>query len=340
MLCGPKEIDAVQEPDEQRRIAERRQGAGDVGDEKDREHRHMGIVAPSLVGADQRLNDDHGGAGRADHARQHHAGEQHSGIAKRIAVKIAGHQDAASHDVKGKQQDDEAEIVGQHRVQYRRGGGGGSDLRGERHDRHDRPCGDDLAVMAQPERRHQHGYDRDGQQQAKEWHGRRPRQCRRAMDGHRDARRCHCRPCGDGTRPCGDGPRGIPHEKPTSGAAVTLGITGGIITGWIAKASSLRFHAGGADDSPERRVSSAMKAPNSCSEGNFASAPRVLNFATMSGDFSPAIIAPRNRSMIGRGVPSGARIPVHDEPRRSRQTALDHGGNCGQSGQTLVVNDT
>ncbi len=59
MFCGPEELDALQEADEQRRIAERRQRAADIGDQKDKEHHDMRVVSPVVVGPDQRPDQDH-----------------------------------------------------------------------------------------------------------------------------------------------------------------------------------------------------------------------------------------------------------------------------------------
>ena len=54
MLRGPEEIDPVQKADEQRRIAERRERAADIGGQEDEKHDHMGIVQPRRVGPQQR----------------------------------------------------------------------------------------------------------------------------------------------------------------------------------------------------------------------------------------------------------------------------------------------
>ena len=78
MLRGPEEIDAAQEADEQRRIAERRQRAADIGDEDDEEHHDMHVVRPRRVGAEQRPDQDHRGAGGADDARHQRAEREQS----------------------------------------------------------------------------------------------------------------------------------------------------------------------------------------------------------------------------------------------------------------------
>ena len=116
MPRGPEEIDAVQEADEQRRVAERGQRAADIGDEEDEEHDDVDVVEPVRVGADERADQDHGRAGRADDARDQRAERQDRGVDERRAAQVAGHQNAAGHDVEREQQHDEAQIFGEHRM--------------------------------------------------------------------------------------------------------------------------------------------------------------------------------------------------------------------------------
>ena len=66
MLRRPEEIDAAQEAEEERRIAKRRQRAADIGDQEDEEDDHVRVVAAVVVGAQQRADHQHRGAGRAD----------------------------------------------------------------------------------------------------------------------------------------------------------------------------------------------------------------------------------------------------------------------------------
>jgi hypothetical protein len=115
MLRRPKEIDTVQESDEQRRIAERRQRAPHIGYEEYGKYQHMRIVLAMQVRANQRAHRDHGGARGADKARQHGTNEKHAGVAGRRAVKVAGHDDAAGHHIERKQERNEAHVVEQHR---------------------------------------------------------------------------------------------------------------------------------------------------------------------------------------------------------------------------------
>src|SRR6266849_10214128 len=69
MLRWPKEIDTMQESDEQRRIAERGQRAPDIGHQEDCEYQHMRTVFTMQVRPNQGAYRDHGGASGADKAR-------------------------------------------------------------------------------------------------------------------------------------------------------------------------------------------------------------------------------------------------------------------------------
>ena len=185
MRGGPEEIDAAQEADEQRRIAERRQRAADIGDQDDEEDHHMGIVRAAGIGADQRPDQDHGGAGGADHARHGGAEQQDAGIEQRRAAQGAGNQDAAGHHIKREQQDDEAHIFRQHGVHEGGERGGCAERDGDRRQREQRPEGGDLAVMGVPEFREQQRAGGDAQQDAGERQRPRP-----AHGGAVERRRC------------------------------------------------------------------------------------------------------------------------------------------------------
>ena len=68
---GPLERDALQEAEEERRIAERREQPAAVRDDEDEEHDDVRLAHARLVGAQQRADQQHRRAGRADPARQH-----------------------------------------------------------------------------------------------------------------------------------------------------------------------------------------------------------------------------------------------------------------------------
>src|SRR3984893_1523194 len=54
------------EAKEQRRIAKRRQHSANVRDKKNKEDHHMGVEGARAIGANERLDQDHRGAGRSD----------------------------------------------------------------------------------------------------------------------------------------------------------------------------------------------------------------------------------------------------------------------------------
>ena len=112
MLRSPEEVDAAQEADEQRRVAERGQRAADIGDEEDEEDDDMRIGRRSALA---RIN------GRiriiaapvvptrlAMAAPKARMPVLVAGVPRRVA----GDQNAAGDDIERKQQDDEAEIFG------------------------------------------------------------------------------------------------------------------------------------------------------------------------------------------------------------------------------------
>ena len=104
MTRRPEKIDAVQEADEQRRVAERGQRAADIGDQDDEEDDHMNVVEARRVRAQQRPDQDHGGAGGADDAGDGGPERQHRGVDERGAAQRSRHQDAARDHIEREQQ--------------------------------------------------------------------------------------------------------------------------------------------------------------------------------------------------------------------------------------------
>src|SRR5260370_12248779 len=102
MLRGPKEIDSMQESDEQRRIAERCQRPSHIAYEEYRKYQHMRIVFAMQVRPNEGAYRDHGGAGGADKARQPGTKKKHTGVASSRSVEVAGHDDAAGHHIERK----------------------------------------------------------------------------------------------------------------------------------------------------------------------------------------------------------------------------------------------
>ena len=113
----PEEVDAVQEADEQRRIAERRQRAADIGDQEDEEHDDMRRCARAsslarisgrirIIAAPVVPTTLASTAPRASIAVLIHG----------VPCEIAGDQDAAGDGVEREQQHDEAHVFGEQRV--------------------------------------------------------------------------------------------------------------------------------------------------------------------------------------------------------------------------------
>ncbi|MDT4849553.1 hypothetical protein FQZ97_836770 [compost metagenome] len=80
---GPEEIHALEEAEEQRRIAKRRQAATDIGHQEDEEHHDVDVVPAVVVGPQQRADQQHGGARGAHQRRQQRAQGQQAGVQRR-----------------------------------------------------------------------------------------------------------------------------------------------------------------------------------------------------------------------------------------------------------------
>ena len=164
----PEEIDAVEEADEQRRIAERRQRAADIADEEDEEHHDMDVVQPRRIGPDQRPDQNHRGAGSADDAGNERAEGEHQRIDQRRAAHRAGDHDAAGDHIEREQDGDEAEIVAKQRMRQGRQRGIDAAQRRERGERQRRPDEGEFAVVVMPDAPDDKRRERDGQQNADE----------------------------------------------------------------------------------------------------------------------------------------------------------------------------
>src|SRR5665647_2907647 len=115
----------------------------------------MRVVGARRIGADQRPHQDHGRAGGADDAGHGGAEHQDAGIQERRAAQGAGNVDAAGHHVEREQQNDEAHIFRQHRVNQGGERGRCTEHDGDRRQREQRPQGGDLAVVIVPDFREQ-----------------------------------------------------------------------------------------------------------------------------------------------------------------------------------------
>src|SRR5579875_479756 len=67
----PKKVYSAQEPQQQRRIAHRREQATAIGYYKDKKYWYMMIVFTVMIGSQERTNQQHARSGGADHVGQH-----------------------------------------------------------------------------------------------------------------------------------------------------------------------------------------------------------------------------------------------------------------------------
>ena len=79
-LQRPEKRDPVQESQKQRRVAEGRQAAADVGHQEDEEHHHEGAVFAIAVGSQKGPDEQHGRPGGAHPGGDHGADHQHQGV--------------------------------------------------------------------------------------------------------------------------------------------------------------------------------------------------------------------------------------------------------------------
>ena len=166
----PEEIDALQEAQEQRRVAERRQRAADIRHQEDEEHHGVDLVAPPLIGLDDRADEQHRRACGPHPARQHRAEQQDAGVDDGRADQPAGEPDAAGHGKEREQQDDEGNVFEQRHMQHLEQGELPAEHDQEGQQEGERPEGRDLAEMVVPEGRRQQRKERDRQQDADEGH--------------------------------------------------------------------------------------------------------------------------------------------------------------------------
>ncbi|MBN8749622.1 MAG: sodium:proton antiporter, partial [Variovorax sp.] len=113
MLGRPEEAHTFQEAQEQRWIAEWRQGTADVRHQKDEEHEDMDLVSPVVVGADDRPDQQHRRAGGTHPAGQYGADREQGRVHRRRTVEVAADMDAARDDEQGSKQHDEGDVVQQ-----------------------------------------------------------------------------------------------------------------------------------------------------------------------------------------------------------------------------------
>jgi hypothetical protein len=107
-LRRPKEVNAVQKSDEKWRVSQRRESAANVRNKNDEKYDNVSFASPELIGPDNRSNQNHGGAGSADHTSNRRTKREHPSIRPWSRPNSAGHKYAARHGIKRKEQEDKA----------------------------------------------------------------------------------------------------------------------------------------------------------------------------------------------------------------------------------------
>ena len=110
-LEGPAERHALQEAEEERRIAERREQPAAVRHDEDEEDHHVGLALARRVRAQQRPDQQHRGAGGADRVREHGAQAEQRGVEQRGSRERAAHADPAGDREEGAEQQDEGRVL-------------------------------------------------------------------------------------------------------------------------------------------------------------------------------------------------------------------------------------
>ena len=151
MLRRPEERHSAQEAQEQRRIAQGRQTAADVGYDEDEEHEGVHLVATAFVGGQQRTNQQHGSTGRTHKVGDKGAHKEDAGIDDRTTDEATANVNAAGHDKESADEQNKGHVVADHGVRNRADG----HLCREGHENRDHaaqpPSNGDLAVVVVPQ---------------------------------------------------------------------------------------------------------------------------------------------------------------------------------------------
>ena len=174
MLRRPEKIHALEEAEEQRRVAERRERAADIGDQEDEEHHDMHVVLSIVIGAKHGAYHHHRRAGGPDQAGENGADAEQHRICNRSAAKIAGHDDAAGYREQRQQKQDEGDVFQQGSVNERMYGTRQSDQKRRWYHCERRPDERDLAMVMFPEVGCEEREQCNRKQDADEWQS--PRQ--------------------------------------------------------------------------------------------------------------------------------------------------------------------
>ena len=167
----PEEFDAAEEPEEERRIAQRRKRAAHVGDQEDEKDEGVDLARAAFVRGNERANEEHRGARRAHEVGEHGAETQEGRVHDRTTHEAAAHVNAARDRKEGAHEDEEGQIVGEENVDHLVKGGGSAEGETERNGAGRGPEERDLAEMMVPEARQKERKERDGEKNAGERNG-------------------------------------------------------------------------------------------------------------------------------------------------------------------------
>ena len=164
MNGGPEEAHALEEAEEQGRVAQRREGAADIGNEEDEENNLMYAEAAMFVGPEQRTDEEHGRAGGAHPACDDRAYQQNPRIDDGRSDQRALETDAARHGEQGKQQKNEGHVFQKQRFRREEEGRAGAEHDEAGHEEGQAPEDRHLAEVMFPEVGDGQRAERDGQQ--------------------------------------------------------------------------------------------------------------------------------------------------------------------------------
>ena len=162
----PEEGHALEEAEEQRRVAEGGQGAADVGDKENEEDDDVHTVLAVLIGPEQGPDEQHGRAGGSHPAGEDGPEGEQPGVHHRRAHELTFEADATRDCEQCEQQDDERDVFHEEDMDELIDSQLESEDHGAGHEEGEAPEEGHLAEMVMPEMRHGKGADGDGQQHA------------------------------------------------------------------------------------------------------------------------------------------------------------------------------
>ena len=108
----PQEWNAIEVAQEQRGIADRKQGSANVAHKEDEEDDGVNDALAFGIRLEQGTDEQHAGPGGADEAGEERPGGEKAGIGDRMSGQVTAQADAAADDVQAEQQHDERDVFG------------------------------------------------------------------------------------------------------------------------------------------------------------------------------------------------------------------------------------